>query len=256
MRTSISVPTQLRSVATALAASLPDFYSVSEPEDAAGLVVLDGSGNWVAAAAEKLSAGRHNLLVHAPGPVDPGEVDTLAARTSTIVLSEPFAGNPVLKNLPQDIPFGAVSSTALAAPETPVERALLEQIRSLRAAGFTDLAVENAQITATGALLTGEARHEQRLVRVRALVTRTSAVTPHHVLRAYSPEHVLTVTLPDPATAAPGTATLVGPDGERILPTDYESAHRRTWRLAHESPREAASLRDFADDLRVLGSIS
>jgi hypothetical protein len=68
----------------------------------------------------------------------------------------------------------------------------------------------------------------------------------------------VSVTLPEPLAAWPATVRVTGPQGELLLPTIYESAHRATWRRLKEhldagtSPSDLHSFAVWSESITAL----
>ena len=65
------------------------------------------------------------------------------------------------------------------------------------------------------------------------------------------------LSVPDPATAAPGLVTILHADGSTTLPARWESAHRASWRrviTAVERGERPEDLREFDEASQLLFS--
>jgi hypothetical protein len=90
-------------------------------------------------------------------------------------------------------------------------------------------------------------------VKVSAVVS-TSA-SPHLGIRLLTKNGSLAVYIPAPHTAAPAEIRLVTSDGELLLPTEYESAHRATWRRAVRMLREGEHSQDLAELVQTAAAL-
>ncbi|MGY3567207.1 hypothetical protein [Sinomonas sp. RB5] len=214
-----------------IAASLP--LSLAPTGGAPQIAAVDGSAGWERRAGEALAAGALAAVVGPPMAHDDGGhlPDDAAGR---IVVAWGFASNP-----------GVLAAAGAAAALRG--RAVLAECRvTVPDAGLVDAALLDA-LTACGRVF-GAFGPVETLVSgpagqhcaghlasgaPLALALVVSAAGPAALtLRLLTEDGGLTAHVPSAATAAPAEVRIVGPDGERLLPTRWETSRRASWRRA------------------------
>jgi hypothetical protein len=216
-----------------IAASLPLSLAPADADAAPQLAALAGSPGWARRAGELVAAGALAVVVGPPTAHDDAThlPDDGAGRA---VIAWEFASNP-----------GVATAAEAAGPLR--RRAVLAECRvTVPDAALLDGALLDA-LTACGrvfgafgplgALHAGPAgRHYAGRLDGGApfsLALVVSAAAPAALsLRLMTEDGGLTAHVPSAATAAPAETRIVGPDGERLLPTLWETSRRASWRRA------------------------
>lgn len=215
-----------------IAASLP--LSLAATDVSPQIAAVDGAPGWARRAGEAIAAGARAVVVRSPATHD-GAPHLPADAAARAVVAWEFAANP-----------GVLAAAEAAAPLR--ERAVLAECRvTLPDEGQLDAALLDA-VTACGrvfgtfgpveALVAGPAgRHcAGRLANgaplTLALVVSAAAPTAALSLRLLTDDGGITAHVPSAATAAPAEVRVIGPDGELLLPTLWETSRRATWRRA------------------------
>lgn len=241
-------------------ASLP--VSLVPSEQVRGsFAVVSGTGAWAERAEAAVGSGARGVMVLAPDfadrPADREAIERLVecAGDVPILLHRPFLDDPsVLLPEARRMADGAVSvvSDRFLRTDEPVTASLFAHLALLRVFVGRVASVEHSTFApggysvsatlATGAsLLVGgiESDHEEIRVRVRML---------------RPPERLYAEILSD-ATSRSARIVLTDPEGDRTVPSDYESSWRSAWRRLLRAVHEGVRPRDVAEylgDLRVL----
>lgn len=244
-------------IARAVVSSLPQSFALSDA-DIADVVVIGGATGWAGEASALVAAGARRVVVIDPRADASSAVIELAeavdASGAIVALSESFAGNAGLVEAAGSFASSdVVTVTGYVAGD--VSGAVLEHLRIARVLGLSGLTIVDAQSTGRSSLVTARAGRGETSVLVRSVVTVTSGVPTHHVVRGYSFDGAVTATVFDSDTARPALVTVNSSAGAALLPTTYESAHRTTWRALVDAPATSAHLRSFADDVDTAGAI-
>jgi hypothetical protein len=221
------------------------------------LVGVNGAQGWSAAALAAVESGVRGLVIINPVDEDAATLREKAdAAGVPIVVDGVWTYNPAVARS-ADAFRAADDAEALLevradVPSTSdLERALLGQLALVRALAspVVDLTVVrwNEHGYDVLASLTSGARASLAAIVTDAL--------PHAVhVRSLKTTTAVELTVPAPASAAPGKAVVSGPDGATLLVTAYESAHRAAWRHLHElvqAKRSCEDLAHFAADTAV-----
>jgi hypothetical protein len=238
-------------LARVLVSSLP--LSTAVASGAADIAIIGGSEGWVDRALGA-SAGSANVVIVDPSPTGPAELDRLRAakRTSAFTIDESFAGNSAVGRLRETEPrlLSDAHLVAVLSRGHTLKDMLFEQLRILRALGWCDVRVRDAEVAPHSMLVTAQAQRGDTRVLLR-LVASISHSAREHRVRAYTTQELVMLDLPDADTARPAWTQIVSPDGARILPAIYESAHRSTWRQVHAT---AVAGGDGGTDLEALAA--
>ncbi|MBO1269223.1 hypothetical protein [Arthrobacter cavernae] len=246
--------------AVALAvASLPESFGPAAGENQADIVVISGRTGWTAQAVEAIAAGARGVVVVNPAPESTGSLRTAAEESgAAVVLDQRWASNPALPAAEH-----AVRSMAGRA-------AVLDTVATAPAG--TDPGELLADHLAAVVRITGPLENLRILHRgthgyaVSARLANGAPVALHGVLSSARPAGVnvsmltddggVSVALPKPVAAWPATVKVTGPQGEVLLPTLYESAHRATWRRLKEHLDAGTSPTDLHRFAALTESIS
>lgn len=215
----------------AVIASLP--VSLRPDRTGAELVGIDGAAGWVAAALAAVNGGARGLVVIDPVAEDVAALANAAQQKRVaVVIDRPFAGNPAVQAVREHFatvggqhallectvtaPRGA-DLTRILMDQLALVGALAHQLASARALDWTPRRYAVAGLTADSR-------------RVRLVGICTDARPPTAVVRQLGEDGSVRLNLPNPDTARPGHATVTTPDGAKLLPTLFETAHRVAWR--------------------------
>ena len=224
--------------AVALAvASLPESFGPAASDNQADVQVISGQPGWTAHAVEAVTAGARGVVVVNPAVENTGSLQAAAQQTrAAVVLDQRWASNPAVPGAED-----AVRSMAGRA-------ALLDTVAT--ASVGTDPGELFADHLAAVVRIAGPLTNLRPLSRVprgytaTAVLTNGAPVALQGVVsnarpaaldfRLLTDDGGVSVTLPEPVAAWPATVKVTGPQGELLLPTIYESAHRATWRRLKE----------------------
>jgi hypothetical protein len=235
-------------------ASLPvSLHPASDGQ--ADVAAISGTGAWTDTALEALASGTHGLLIIHPSP---GDVAGLAARAKAaqvpVVIDTTWAYNPAVAAAAEHFAARYDTDSLLEArvnapADSDLDQVLLAQLALVRAAVAPVVNLTYARRNRHGydalADLAGGARASLSAI-------LTDSVRKSATLRIITPRTAVTLTVPGPETAAPGTVTVSGPEGATLLTTSYETAHRVAWRHLHrlvETRTPSDDLAGFAADL-------
>ncbi|MGJ3191407.1 hypothetical protein [Paenarthrobacter sp. FR1] len=224
--------------AVALAvASLPESFGPAVGGNAADVVVIAGRPGWTADAAQAITAGARGVVVVNPAPESTESLQATAQRNAAVVvLDQRWATNPALPAAEDAMRSmtgrAAVLDTVATAPVgTDIGELLADHLSAVvRMAG----PLANLRLVTRGphgytatAVLANSAP-----VAVQGIVTGARPAGVNVTL--LTDDGGVSATLPAPVAAWPATVRVTGPQGELLLPTIYESAHRATWRRLKE----------------------
>lgn len=231
--------------AVALAvASLPESFGPAPAGGAAqaadaDVVVIAGESGWTADAGRAIEAGARGVVVVNPVPEASGQLAAAAAAAgAAVVLDLRWGSSPALVSRDgepdaRDAVRGALGTAAMldsvatAAPGTNPDRLLAEHLAALLTVtgpldGVRTLRSDHTGYTIAGRLANGSPFSAQGVL---------TAARPAGVdIRLYTANGGVSVHVPDPDAAWPAMVRAIGPQGEVLLPTLYESAHRAVWR--------------------------
>ncbi|KRE69143.1 hypothetical protein [Arthrobacter sp. Soil762] len=224
--------------AVALAvASLPESFGPADAATAADVLVINGRPGWTLEAAQAVDGGALGIVVVNPAPEATDALSAAAETAGTVVvLDQRWASNP------------ALSGDQEAVRSTMGRAAMLDSVATARAG--TDAGELLADHLAAVVRVTGPLEN-LRLLRsgphgyaVSARLANGAPATLQGILSDARPAGLdlslltddggASVAVPEPIAAWPATVKATGPQGEVLLPTLYESAHRATWRRLKE----------------------
>ena len=224
--------------AVALAvASLPESFGPAAGENHADVHVIAGWPGWTAQAAQAITAGARGVVVVNPATEDTGPLQTTAQQSGTvIVLDQRWASNPAIPAAEDAVRSmagrAAVLDTVATAPVgTDSGELLADHLAAVvritgPLANLTVLTRGPRGYTTTAVLANGAPVALQGIV--------TSARPAGVNITLLTDDGGVSVALPEPLAAWPAIIRVTGPQGELLLPTIYESAHRATWRRLKE----------------------
>lgn len=220
-------------------ASLPATFGPAPGEQPADVLVVAGGAGWSREAAAAVAAGARGIVVANPVPEATAELAAAADAAGTaVVLDLRWASNPALvagSSRPdaRDAVRSAMGTAALldsvaaSVPGTEPRELLAEHLAALLAvtgqlAGVRVVRHDTTGYTVSGRLANGAPFTAQGVL---------TAARPAGVdIRLYTTDGGVAVQVPDPDAAWPATVRVTGAQGELLLPTLYESAHRSAWR--------------------------
>ncbi|MDQ4502961.1 hypothetical protein [Sinomonas sp. ASV322] len=215
-----------------IVASLP--LSLSPVGDGpAQLAAVAGSPGWAQRAMEAADGGALAVVVGSP-QTDDG-VAALASETAPrVVLAWDFAANPgVLAAADAAAPLresAVLAEATLAVPSgTDLDAALLDVLVAVDRVAGEPASLRSLHRGANSWHLAGGTRSGAPLA--LSLVV-TDAASASLRLRILTDDGGLTAVVPSPDTAAPAEIRVVARDGERLLPTLWETSRRASWRRA------------------------
>ncbi|WP_426226352.1 hypothetical protein [Pseudarthrobacter sp. DSP2-3-2b1] len=233
-------------------ASLP--LSLAHATAQPDIVAVDGSvPAWSERAQEALDSGARVTVI-----ISPTLMTGLAPQaTAQMVFDWAFASNPAVQK-------AAEAATALIPHITLLESRLVLPAGADLDQSLMDQLTAIAQITGDSALAPGSLRclfadqhgyHFAGALNSGAPVTVSAVVSaatnPHLGIRLLTVEESMTVYIPAPDTAAPAEVRVTTHEGELLLPTEYEAAHRTTWRRAIRLLTEETDAEDYAQLLKT-----
>lgn len=213
--------------------------SAATTSQAADVAVIAGESGWTAEASRAIEAGARGVMVANPAPEETRRLAAAAdAAGAAVVLDHRWASNPALisangepdarEALRSALGTAAMlDSMAVSAPGTDLNRFLGQHLAALLAlAGALD-GVRLLRSDSTGYTLSGDLAGGAPFTAQGVL----TAARPAGVdIRLYTKDGGVSVDVPDPGAAWPATVRATGPQGEVLLPTLFESAHRAAWR--------------------------
>ena len=240
-----------------LAASLTQSCRFADDPAQARIVLVDGSGDWVADVQAALVSQPDHILLLDPSFADVPAVEALASRLAAgktrLTISETAATNPAVAPWQDTFTDDIANITFDASGPQPVNRLLLDQLRLARTLGFAVDAIVDWQANDRAAMVTAHpagGEDAQPLLRLAARTANRSHAL--HRIDAYIAGGICSLSLPLAGDARPAHASIMNADGERILPTIYEHAHRRSLRAILSGSPPGATLVDFVADLRTM----
>lgn len=219
--------------------------TAGQAETAAGadVVVIAGESGWTAEAVRAIEAGARGVMVANPVPEESAQLAAAAnAAGAAVVLDLRWASNPALVSgngqpdarqaVRSAIGTAAMlDSVATASPGTDPDRLLGQHLAALLAVTGPLDGVRTLRSDSTGYTLSGRLANGAPIT-AQGIVT---AARPAGVdIRLYTRDGGVSVTVPDPDAAWPAEVRATGAQGEVLLPTLYESAHRASWRLLRD----------------------
>jgi hypothetical protein len=203
----------------------------------ADLVAVDGgTPAWPKEAEHRIDAGARGIMVINPVAADVTALqEKSAAAAVPVVIDATWTYNPAVASAKAHFAAHTDANSLLEArvnlpAGTDLEHALLAQLALVRETTDQVISLTFARRDRHGydalALLATGGR-----AALTAIFTDSMPVSA--TLRIIKPRTAVELTLPGPATAAPGQAVVSGPEGATLLTTLYETAHRAAWRHLH-----------------------
>jgi len=155
-----------------------------------------------------------------------------------------------------DSPHALLESTVTSPVGSDLSTMIMDQFALVRALegpmdSATALDWSDRRYVVTGRTARGR--------RVRLTAVSTNAQPPTAAVRMLGTEGSMEFTAPDPGTARPAHATLIGLRGAQSLPTLFETSHRVVWRrvarLVHDGG-QASDLSHFLEDSSIVGTLA
>lgn len=258
--TVVATPRAEESGAVGLAvASLPASFGPAAAGEAARISALDGTPGWTTEAIKAVDGGATGIVVVNPVPENTAALlDAAEAAGVAVVLDQRWASNPGLAGAEDAVRTVAgraamLDTVATAAAGTDPERLLTEHLAAVvRVTGQLDalrvLRRGPHGYTVSGRLANGAPVSLQGVLSN----SRPAGVD----FRLYTDDGGVSIAVPEPLAAWPAEVRATGPQGEILLPTLYESAHRTTWRRLKEHLDAGALPSDLAGFARLTESIA
>lgn len=246
------------SVALAVA-SLPATFGPVAAGETARISALEGAPGWTAEAIKAIDAGASGIVVVNPVPENTAALrDAAEASGAAVVLDQRWASNPGLAGAEEAVRTVAGRATMLdtvatAAAGTDPQRLLTEHLAAVvRVTG---------KLNALRVVCRGPHGYT-----VCARLANGAPVSLQGVLsdarragvdfRLYTDDGGVSIAVPEPTAAWPAEVRATGPQGELLLPTLYESAHRATWRRLKEHLDAGTHPSDLAGFARLTESVA
>ncbi|MFF1828381.1 hypothetical protein [Paenarthrobacter sp. NPDC058040] len=247
--------------AVALAvASLPATFGPAT--DAPDIKVIAGQPGWTASAEQAIKDGARGIIVVNPAPENTHALQAAAEAAGTaILLDQRWASNPAVAGAEDAVRTMAgraavLDSVATAPAGTETGELIADHLAAVvRLTG----PLENLRLinrgthgyTVSGQLANGAP------VALQGILSSARPAGVH--ISLLTDDGGVSVALPEPLAAWPATVKVTGPQGELLLPTLYESAHRATWRRLKEhlgSGTTSSDLHRFAAQTESLSTLS
>lgn len=240
-------------------ASLPASFGPVAAGEAARISALDGAAGWTTEAIKAIDAGASGIVVVNPVPESTAALrDAAEAAGVAVVLDQRWASNPGLAGAEDAVRTVAgraamLDTVATGAAGTDPERLLTEHLAAVvRVTGQLDalrvLRRGPHGYTVSGRLANGAPVSLQGVLSN----SRPAGVD----FRLYTDDGGVSIAVPEPLAAWPAEVRATGPQGEILLPTLYESAHRTTWRRLKEHLDAGTLPSDLAGFARLTESIA
>ncbi|WP_423183309.1 hypothetical protein [Arthrobacter sp. NyZ413] len=240
-------------------ASLPASFGPAATGDDATVAAIDGTSGWTTEAIRAIEGGASGVVVVNPVPENTAALrDAAENARAAVVLDQRWASNPGLAGAEDAVRSVAgraamLDTVATAAAGTDPERLLTEHLAAVvRVTGQLDalrvLRRGSHGYTASARLANGAP------VSLQGVLTdsRPAGVD----FRLYTDDGGVSIAVPEPLAAWPAEVRAIGPQGEILLPTIYESAHRTTWRRLKEHLDAGTTSSDLAGFARLTESIA
>ncbi|MFJ5962939.1 hypothetical protein [Pseudarthrobacter oxydans] len=242
-------------------ASLPATFGPAASE-VGSVRVIAGQPGWTREAQDMIDAGARGIVVVNPAAEATADLTRAAEASGTaIVLDQRWASNP------------AVAAAEDAVRSVADRAALLDSVATAEAGtGASELLADHlaAVVRLSGPLENVRPVHRgTQGYTLSAQLANGAPVALQGILSSARPAGVhislltddggVRIALPDPLAAWPATVKVTGPQGELLLPTLYESAHRATWRRLKEhldSGTTSSDLQRFAALTESLSTLS
>lgn len=251
----------LRGYEPVIRSALPLSLSTADGMDGALVAVDGGDRGWGGHVARVVGDGALGVLVEAPRRLDQNEAEALtdAAARVPVLLRRRYLSNPVFHS-PRDAwpraedALSLVTDQFIASP-ADVDQALFDHLSVVREVVGEVESVDAAEIRSSGYSVTGTLEGGTPLV-IGGIV---SATEPARVrMRLLRPPRRLVAEIFTDETSRPAMVTITDGDGDRLLPTSYESSHRAAWRRLAAAARDSVLLpdvRSYLADLTLLARV-
>ncbi len=240
-------------------ASLPASFGPAAAGEAARISAPDGTPGWTTEAIKAIAGGATgNLGIH-PVPETPAaRTDAAEAAGVRFGLDQRWASNPGLAGAEDAVRTVAgraamLDTVATASAGTDPERLLTEHLAAVvRVTGQLD-ALRVLRRGPHGYTLSGRLANGAPVSLQGVLSNSRPAGVD---FRLYTDDGGVSIAVPEPLAAWPAEVRVTGPQGEILLPTLYESAHRTTWRRLKEHLDAGTLPSDLAGFARLTESIA
>ncbi|MDQ0238743.1 hypothetical protein [Arthrobacter bambusae] len=246
------------SVALAVA-SLPASFGPVAAGEAARISAIDGAAGWTTEAIKAIDGGASGIVVVNPVPENTAALlDATEASGVAVVLDQRWASSPGLAGAEDAVRTVAgraamLDTVATAAAGTDPERLLTEHLAAVvRVTGQPD-ALRLLRRGAHGYAVSGRLANGAP-VSLQGVLSNSRAAGVD--FRLYTDDGGVSIAVPEPLAAWPAEVRATGQQGEILLPTLYESAHRTTWRRLKEHLDAGTLPSDLAGFARLTESIA
>ncbi|OFI38530.1 hypothetical protein BIU82_04215 [Arthrobacter sp. SW1] len=217
----------------ATVASLPLSFRAADPGETAHVHAVAGTPGWTAAALRAVDDGARGIVVVAPCVEDTSALAEAAEAAGTaVVLDLRWESNPGLAGAEEAVRSTAgravmLDSLAVSAAGSDPGTVLTEHLAAVvRVTGSLDalriLHLGPHGYTAAARLANAAPATLQGVL--------SNAVPAGVELHLHSDDGGVSVTVPEPSAAWPAEVRATASQGELLLPTLYETAHRNSWR--------------------------
>ncbi|MGO4857098.1 hypothetical protein [Arthrobacter sp. 2MCAF14] len=255
-----ATPQAEESGAVALAvASLPASFGPVAAGEAARVSAIDGAPGWTTEAVKAIAGGASGIVVVNPVPESTAALlNAVGAAGVAVVLDQRWASNPGLAGAEDAVRSVAgraamLDTVATAAAGTDPERLLTEHLAAVvRVTGQLD-ALRVLRRGTHGYAVSGRLANGAP-VSIQGVLSNSRPAGVD--FRLYTDDGGVSIAVPEPLAAWPAEVRATGPQGEILLPTLYESAHRTTWRRLKEHLDAGTLTSDLAGFARLTESIA
>ncbi|MCA4135392.1 hypothetical protein [Arthrobacter sp. M4] len=226
-------------------------------QEPAQLAAIAGTPGWLERTREALDGGALAAVVSSPSAAD-GILSLPTDFAQRAIVEWSFASNPGLQTAAEAT--SSLRETAVFADielrvptETNFDDVLLDVLIAAGRVFGSMSPVRSLHRDKAGWHLASWLRGQASDVPVSFSIIATDAAPATLRLRLLTQDGGLSASVPSPATAEPAEVRITGPDGERLLPTLWETSRRVSWRRAVA----VAAGEAVSDDLSELdGAIS
>ncbi|MFH5879828.1 hypothetical protein [Arthrobacter sp. NA-172] len=240
-------------------ASLPVSFGPAPAGETAAISAIDGAPGWTSEAIKAIDGGASGIVVINPAPENTAALrDAAEAAGTAVVLDQRWASNPGLVPAEDAVRSLAgraamLDTVATAAAGTDPERLLTEHLAAVvRITGQLD-GLRVVRRGAHGYTVSGRLANGAPVSLHGVLSNSRPAGVD---LRLYTDDGGVSVVVPEPLAAWPAEIRATGQQGELLLPTLYESAHRTTWRRLKEHLDAGTFPSDLAGFARLTESLA
>lgn len=244
-----------------LIASFPRSVCIATDGGPPDLAVIDGTGDWLASARERLDRGVTRILVIEPRREDPAAVialaDALDGCGAELRLGETFAGNPAIAGFRDVLGMDPTEIVLDGCDDDPPRAILFTHVRLMRAIGLTKVSLSGLQLSGAACIADGRGLLSGAEVCLRLTGATCGVVSARHVVTAFGQSTMARLMLHGGGEARPAEVSVTTPAGRTVLPAIHHGAHRHALQrmLQGNAGEGSTALRDFSDDLLLAETI-